>query len=538
MIGTGIGGATLGYALAKAGKSVLFCEKGLAGSGKDESLRGDYAETFVATDETASVECKNTMKRAGRFVDEIDDHTRAKPHTFIPFIGSGAGGSSGLYGMALERFFPADFTPRQHHPGAVDSTLPDAWPIGYAELAPYYRMAEEVYRVRGGCASTELADTASENQAPPLSPAARELTDFMAGKGLHPYRLPLACEFVTGCAGCQGYLCAKECKNDSARVCLAPALSRYQAQLIDDCNVVRVVADERNANEVVCISRGREYILRAETIVIAAGALATPVLLLNSTDSHWPDGLANRSGLVGRNLMRHCVDLYAVFSKARPFPHGNLKELAINDFYLTDSEKFGSVQSFGRMPPAALLVQSLQQELRDARGRLAAALFNPIKPLARSVLHRLFSRTLVLAAVMEDLPYADNRVSVLKTNGKESKIVIRYQLHRHEKARVERFRAHVRNALEPYRFLLLKQAENNERLAHVCGTCRFGDDPQTSVLDRNNRAHGLSNLYVVDGSFFPSSGGTNPALTIAANALRVADHIIAMGKESPADVRS
>ena len=81
--------------------------------------------------------------------------------------------------------------------------------------------------------------------------------------------------------------------------------------------------------------------------------------------------------------------------------------------------------------------------------------------------------------------------------------------------------------LKPYRFLLLKQAENNQRLAHACGTCRFGTDPRESVLDVNNKAHGLTNLYVVDASFFPSSGGTNPALTIAANALRVADHLIA-----------
>jgi choline dehydrogenase-like flavoprotein len=85
----------------------------------------------------------------------------------------------------------------------------------------------------------------------------------------------------------------------------------------------------------------------------------------------------------------------------------------------------------------------------------------------------------------------------------------------------------VGRALNPHRFLLIKQAESNQRLAHVCGTCRFGDDAQSSVLDANNKAHDLENLYIVDGSFLPSSGGTNPALTIAANALRVADYLIA-----------
>jgi choline dehydrogenase-like flavoprotein len=84
----------------------------------------------------------------------------------------------------------------------------------------------------------------------------------------------------------------------------------------------------------------------------------------------------------------------------------------------------------------------------------------------------------------------------------------------------------MKDLLRPYRVTLVKQAENNKQLAHACGTCRFGTDPRDSVLDKNNRAHGLSNLYVVDSSFFPSSSGTNPALTIAANALRVADHLI------------
>ena len=95
-----------------------------------------------------------------------------------------------------------------------------------------------------------------------------------------------------------------------------------------------------------------------------------------------------------------------------------------------------------------------------------------------------------------------------------------------EAQRIAAFRRLVAGALRPYRPLLMKQAESNKRLAHACGTCRFGHDPATSVLDADNKAHALSNLYVVDASFFPSSGGTNPALTIAANALRVADRMV------------
>ncbi len=124
-------------------------------------------------------------------------------------------------------------------------------------------------------------------------------------------------------------------------------------------------------------------------------------------------------------------------------------------------------------------------------------------------------------------PYRDNVVTV--SNNNRTRLSIRYQIHDYERARIKVFREELRKILKPYRFMLIKQAENNERIAHACGTCRFGLDRKESVLDVNDCAHGISNLYVVDSSFFPSSGGTNPALTIAANALRVADHLISTG---------
>ena len=129
---------------------------------------------------------------------------------------------------------------------------------------------------------------------------------------------------------------------------------------------------------------------------------------------------------------------------------------------------------------------------------------------------------------MEDLPYRDNLMALsdnMDSMGRK-RTVIKYRIKEQDRTRIEFFRKEVSRILKPYPFMLIKQAENNQRIAHVCGTCRFGEDPKESVLDSNNRAHGIANLYIVDSSFFPSSGGTNPALTIAANALRVADHIV------------
>jgi len=135
---------------------------------------------------------------------------------------------------------------------------------------------------------------------------------------------------------------------------------------------------------------------------------------------------------------------------------------------------------------------------------------------------------MVLASIMEDLPYGDNQVFLpMQTSRPETdRLLMRYRIHEHDMSRIEAFRTRLQEIFRPHPFRLIKQAENNERLAHACGTCRLGLNPQESVLDANNRAHELANLYVVDASFFPSSGGTNPGLTIAANALRVADKLL------------
>jgi choline dehydrogenase-like flavoprotein len=145
------------------------------------------------------------------------------------------------------------------------------------------------------------------------------------------------------------------------------------------------------------------------------------------------------------------------------------------------------------------------------------------------VLNTLVNRRMILATTLEDLPYADNQVSLPGAGDDGARLTLNYRVRQSDKARIDAFRSRMKAVLKPYSFSIVKQAENNQRIAHVCGTCRFGTDPAASVLDAYNRAHGIANLYVVDASFFPSSGGTNPSLTIAANALRVAQHLIQAG---------
>ena len=526
--GTGMGGAAIGYALAKAGKSVLFCERGMSHLNSKLALRGEFAESFFPCPEVPQPKHREILARAGRATDEIEDVSGDRTRRFVPFTGWGTGGSTALYGMALERFFPSDFTPRHNYPQAGEATLPESWPITYEELRPYYEAAERLFRVRG------TVDPLRANESfdhllppPPLSPASKELYDFLSGKGLHPYRSPMACEYVSDCKCCQGYLCDTDCKNDSARICLEPALSQFGAQLLDECEVVKLDATRSEVTGVVCSWRGRQLTLRAAVVVLALGVLETPRVLLNSASPAWPNGLANDSGLVGRNLMRHYVDLYAILPKKRQEFPVNFKELAFNDFYMNGKQKFGTVQSFGAMPPAPILVAGIEQELREGRSSLAGSLFKLVKPVVRTFLAQLFLRSTILATITEDVPYRDNLVTLSdrSDNLGRRRLILNYQIHEHERKRIKAFREQLREILKPYHFVLIKQAENNERIAHACGTCRFGLDPKESVLDANNRAHGLSNLYAVDSSFFPSSGGTNPGLTIAANALRVAEHL-------------
>lgn len=338
----------------------------------------------------------------------------------------------------------------------------------------------------------------------------------------------MACEFVDGCATCQGYLCERKCKNDAARICLEPALALHGARLMDQCEVLRLEASAAAVTALECDWRGRRVTLRGKRIILAAGALETPRLLLQSASDTWPDGLANASGMVGRNLMRHHIDLYLVVPNTPRGFDNRHKEFAFNDFYQANGAKLGSVQSFGRLPPAPVLAASMADDLRQGPLPWTAPLFNAAGPLVQPFLKQLVEQRMILASTLEDLPYADNRVTLAPgaSAAQGVRLAIDYRVRAHDRQRIGAFRTLLNGVLKPYQFSVVKQADNNQRIAHACGTCRFGSDPADSVLDKNNRAHGLANLYVVDGSFFPSSGGTNPSLTIAANALRVASHLI------------
>ncbi len=523
VIGTGMGGATLGHALARQGQRVLFCERGM--SRQAGMAEGDYAERLDGTlTQPVQTMATQSLLRAGRWPTAVMDKSARSPRSFIPFIGTGVGGSSALYGMAMERFSAEDFQPAQDTSQASAETLAPAWPISYAELEPYYAQAETLYRVRG-TADPLRPDLPSLLPPPALSPTVAALAQRLAARGLHPYQLPSACEYVPGCLTCQGFLCPKRCKNDSWQIALEPALNQFGASLIDGCEVLRLQSAGRAVTAAECLWQGQPLLLKASKVVLAAGAVHTPLLLLRSATAESPQGLANASGMVGRNLMRHLIDLYVLKSPGGPPDDNRRKEIAFNDFYQTGPDKLGTVQSFGRLPPPQMIIDALHDDISAAGFGWALPLVRLASPLLRPFLASMVERGLSLATIVEDYPNPENRVEWSGQAG--SSPAIFYKMGSAGQRRVARMRALMKDSLRPASYQLIADAGNNQRIAHVCGTCRMGDDPGTSVVDKHCRAHGLDNLYIADASCFVSSGGTNPSLTIAANALRVATQMAA-----------
>ncbi|SBS75570.1 Glucose-methanol-choline oxidoreductase [uncultured Mycobacterium sp.] len=520
VIGAGMSGGMLGYRLASSGRRVLFVEKGHSTlPGVPGTIRGAVPEQAEPQAYRSEQSFYDALARAGRTTDEIEDISARSAKRFVPFIGAGTGGSSALYGMVCERFFARDFTPRQNFADPGESTVPEAWPVSYDQMVPWYSEAEKLLGVRGqpDPLRPEAADL-NIPAAPPFSMDNQPLVNYLAGRGLHPYHLPMACDYTDDCATCQTFLCARSCKNDGARNGVLPAITEHGAQLLARCRVLHLEADRSRVRRVVCEQDGARLTLDAKVVVLAAGALSTPVLLLNSRSGDWPNGLANGSDMVGRNLMRHLLEPMEIWQQTGTRTSTASKEIGFNDFYFWEGQKYGTVQSFGAVPPV--------EWMTNRPGGQGKAL-RLVSPAIRQVYKRFLNGGLVLAAIMEDLPYLDNRVLPSEQPGTDGRQRLRmqYRLRPNEIERRTTFLRQLKEVFQPFRKLQLGSGKDNSNLGHVCGTCRFGTDPKSSVLDGNNRAHEVDNLYVVDTSYFPSSAGLNPSLTVAANALRVAEHI-------------
>jgi choline dehydrogenase-like flavoprotein len=508
VIGTGMGGSTAGYELARRGRRVLFLEK------------GKFLHGMVPCSRPLPEGCTEAEVRllTGRWPLRLKGWTSFGDVEFFGPLGCGTGGSTALYGGQLERFSAGDFRPKGNFPEAGDANLPEEWPLTYEELLPFYRQAEAHYDLCGTPDPLTPDREVPLRTPPPLSERDQFLFDSFTRLGLHPYRSHVGYHRVENCFECFD-LCLKSCKSDAGSRSLLPALTQHGASILPDCEVQELIAGRTRVRAVRARWNGREIRIAAKIVVLGLGAFMTPVLLLNSVSPDWPDGLANASGAVGRNLMLHASDFVVVDQSEERSAEGPRKSLTLNDFYYDDGRKLGTLQSVGLPLLAPFILTYLRYAAEKDPRRWTPGLREHFPELA-DLTARRFRRGSLFSTIVEDLPFTENRVVPDRHAPNGRRFEYTYPRELYERNR--HFRRQLVRRLAPrHKIRFVTGGRNNINYGHVCGTCRFGDDPRTSVLDRTNRAHGLDNLYVVDASFFPSSGGTNPSLTIAANALRV-----------------
>ena len=501
IIGTGAGGGTLAYKLAPSGKKILLLE------------RGDYVRREPQNWSTLAVNVQARYNTKESWLDR--DGKPLHPHTNY-----NVGGNTKFYGAALFRLRKEDFGQIQHHGG-----VSPAWPITYAEMEPYYTQAEKLYQVHGYRGEDPTEPYATEPYPFPAvthEPRIQQLNDALVRLGHQPFHVPLGIRLdeknrhkspCIRCATCDGHPCLVDAKSDAQTMCVDPALQHENVTLLTDAYVSKLETSP-SGREItkVHVQRGEaSETFTADVVVVSAGAINSSALLLRSASKQHPGGLANGSGVVGRHYMGHINSVLMAISK-QPNDSVFQKTLALNDFYFGDEAwKFpmGHLSFVGKL---------------DAITLSAGA--PPLVP--GFTLDLMAKHSLDFWLTSEDLPDPNNRVT-LDSNGK---IVLSYQPNNEEgHQRLIAKLKHLMNHLEPGMHLVPRNLFVGQRIplagvAHQNGTIRFGEDPATSALDRNCRAHEVENLNVVDASFFPSSGAVNPALTIMANALRVGDHLL------------
>ncbi len=501
IIGTGAGGGTLARRLAPSGKRILLLE------------RGGFVPRERENWSTRAVNVEARYNTREHWLDR--DGRKLHPHTNYY-----VGGNTKFYGAALFRLREEDFRELRHQGG-----VSPAWPLTYDELEPYYGQAEELYHVHGERGRDPTEPRASTPYPhPPVShePRIQKLHDDLERLGYQPFHVPLGIMLdekdrqrsaCIRCATCDGHPCLVNAKSDAQTCGVDHALRHPNVTLLTDALVSRLETDAsgRTVTAVRVERAGQQESYTADTVVVSAGAINSAALLLRSANDRHPRGLANGSDVVGRHYMGHLNSVMLAISR-EPNPSIFQKTLALNDFYFASDDfdfPLGHISFVGKM---------------DADTLSAGA----PRIVPGWTLERMARHSLDFWLTSEDLPDPENRVSV----DREGRIVLSYRpnneggherLHRKLKGLLKRLDCH--DHLIPLQ-LFVGQRIPLAGVAHQNGTIRFGDDPRTSALDRNCKAHELDNLYVVDASFFPSSGAVNPALTIMANALRVGDHLL------------
>jgi choline dehydrogenase-like flavoprotein len=504
VIGTGAGGGTLAHTLANAGRKVLLLERG--NFLQRETENWDPGAVFID----------------GRYMSK-DTWYDADGKAFQPQVHYFVGGATKLYGAALYRLRPQDFEELKH----VDGVSP-AWPVSYDDFEPFYTKAEWLYQVHGehGADPTEGA-WSKQYPWPAVShePRIQEIVDAMSAAGYHPFPAPCGVLLNEGareqstcirCTWCDGYPCMVHAKSDADTIAVRPILDLPNVTLLINAQVTKLETDAtgRKITNVVVLRGGKEERYAAGIVALSAGASNSAKILLASANDKHPNGLANGSDQVGRNYMFHNSKAVVALAKERNDTVFQ-KTLGLNDFYLGADDyqwPVGNIQMVGKSNAEAMKGEE--------------PLLTKLAP--HWSLDEVAHHAVDFWLTTEDLPMPENRVTLAS----DGNVQLAYKSTNDEEA--DRLYSELKKLLNHIgmsdHHVLRKNFYMHMSIpiagvAHQAGTCRFGDDPASSVLDPNCRAHEVDNLYVVDTSFFPSIGAVNPALTAMANAIRVGEHV-------------
>ena len=475
VIGSGLGGATCALRLAERGLSVLVIEGG-------EALTPDIA----GQRSTESI----------YILDKISDRT--KPLALL-------GGETKFFGAAFYRFRESDFEEVRHEAG-----VSPAWPISYKTLEPYYDQAEALYRVHGdrGDDPTEPRGRLPFPHPPvPYAPLIETFAARLSKAGAALSPVPRAVDYgpngrCVNCPSCDGFYCVRDAKMDAEIAAIRPALQTGQVDLATSATAIQLTLDATESHVTGCrvLRGGEESLVSADVVVAAGGLKGTVELFLRSRSTRHPDGLGNHSGQLGRNLAGHSTNMIFPFVSFRPLAPVQTKSFAMNALYNGAPDwpyPLGIVQAAGRMPI-----------WRDAS--------RPLRPIVKLIAdHCLTLFQMTEAPPLHEAGFAFDRDRIVDLIPP-----------RHSHGSIARLRAYMLKVLRDSGYVAIAR-RREPYLWHPVGTARMGEDPASSVTDPFGGVHGLGGLFVADAGVLPTAGAVNTGLTIAALALRTADHIAA-----------
>jgi choline dehydrogenase-like flavoprotein len=514
IIGAGASGAAMAWSLVDTRMKILCLEQG------DWVKPGDYPTNGRDWESRPDFASSPNVRKGEADYPINDTDAAVKPVNY-----NGVGGGTILYMAHFPRFHPSDFKTR-----TLDGVGED-WPISYADLEPYFAENDQMMGVAGLAGDPGVPPKSGLMPPVPLGRLGETVAKGFNAKGWHwwPSESAIATQPFHGRDKCLNLgPCATGCAQGakaSTDITYWPEAIRRGVELKTRCRVREITMKPNGMAEGVIYydENGVEHEQKAEIVIVACNGIGTPRLLLNSKSQQFPDGIANTSGLVGKNLMLHAMSVVqGTFDSPLQGYQGPIGcSLWSKEFYETELSR-GYARGY-------------TMEILRGSGPVGAAQMGmmmgalPWGENHHDVFHQMFDRSAAICAVGEDLPEESNCVTLdpelADSNGIPAPC-INYQLGENSQKMVAHAGERSAEVLKAAGAIAVgPNITSGVSSGHAMGTTRMGIDPNRSVVNEWGRSHDVKNLFIADSSMFVTSGGVNPTSTLQALSLFVADNI-------------